>query len=74
MPPRKFKICDVVRVKGDRKLARVRHASAQRFFIHLDRKVAGFITWRPEDLVLVKAASRKRPVSGQKRRKNGASG
>ena len=72
MPPRKvrkFKIGDVVRVRGDKKLARVKKLWPAGVLginaaVVLDRKIKGGDSWNARFLVLVRA----RPVSGQNKK------
>ena len=59
MPPRKFKIGDVVRVKGDRKLARVIFAN-KKGGVQLDRPLKGFLSRQAADLILVRARPTKK--------------
>ena len=54
--PRKFKIGDVVRVKGDRKLARIFSFGASPNRVKLDRKLKGMTWWGLADLIRVSAA------------------
>lgn len=59
MPTRKvkkFKIGDVVRIKGDRKLARVFSFGASPNRVKLDRKLKGMMCWNIADLIRVSAA------------------
>ena len=69
MPPRKvrkFKIGDVVRVKGDRKLARVLRppsSGASPNLLTLDRKIHGKTLWHYTDLILVRASPRRKEKS-----------
>lgn len=56
--PRKFKIGDVVRVKGDRKLARVFSSAVSPNLLTLDRKLHGKRLWHAGNLILVRAAPR----------------
>lgn len=53
---RNFKIGDVVRIKGDRKLARIFSFGASPNRVKLDRKLKGTAWWNMVDLIRVSAA------------------